>query len=167
MLKKEQILKWIQELGNSIGKENLSELFQDDKAQGDKKIGHGQFRELAALCGSAECYEEIELLVKYNTAKAAYGQSWAKKCGSQQFGDMIVSYMEKIKESEQNAADVLPDLMHFFGFLYWQSRVWSMENPEQKNNDKNSNWNRQDAPRDQKPNRGFGKQNPQHKGGYR
>lgn len=160
MLEKQQIIQLVQELGTKIGNDNLSELFQDDKAQGDKKIGHGQFRELAALCDAAECYEEIELLVKYNTAKAKPYQSWAKECrtcGNQKFGDIIVSYLQEIKEKEQNVADVLPDMMHFFGYLYWQSRVWSMENPIHNNDDKRS---KTDLPRNQKP-------NPQQKGGYR
>ncbi len=164
MLEKQQIIQLVQELGTKIGNDDLSELFQDDKTQGDNKIGHGQFRELAALCGAAECYEEIELLVKYNTAKASEkaktGKSWAKECrmcSNQKFGDLIVSYMRRIKETEQNDADVLSDMMHFFGYLYWQSRVWSMENPIQKNDDKRIKTN---LPRNQKP-------NPQQKGGYR
>lgn len=141
MLEKKQIIQLVQELGERIGSKDLSELFQNDNTPGDNKIGHGQFRELAALCGAAECYEEIELLVKYNTAKAAekskYGGSWAKECyacNHQKFGDLIVDYMKKIQESEQNDADFLTDLMHFFGYLYWQSRVWTAENPSQPKN---------------------------------
>lgn len=146
MLEKKQIILMVQELGRRIGNSDLGDLFQDDTKQGDNKIGHGQFRELAALCGAAECYEEIELLVKYNTAKAAekvkIGKSWAKRCqrcDNQRFGDLIIDYMKKIKETEQNAADVLADMMHFFGYLYWQSRVWSMENPVQKNDNRYRN----------------------------
>lgn len=166
MLKKEQILIWVQEIGKTIGKDNLGDLFQDDKTQGEKKIGHGQFRELAALCGSAECFEEIELLVKYNTAKAGRDQSWAKLCNNQKFGDIIVSYMKRVRETEQNGADVLTDLMHFFGYLYWQSRVWSAENPASGNQNgrNNSGTNPQHSSR---PNGGYGKPNPQHKGGNR
>ncbi|MBR3045476.1 MAG: hypothetical protein IKI45_13470 [Oscillospiraceae bacterium] len=173
MLKKEQLLAWIHELGESIGKEDLSELFQDDTAQGDKKIGHGQFRELASLCSAAECYEEIELLVKYNTAKAKSQKSWAKECfacKNKKFGDLIIEYMRRIKETEPNDTDVLKDLMHFFGYLYWQSRVWSMENPSQSNGNGKfygNNKHGTDFSRDRKPNNGYGKPNPQHKGGYR
>lgn len=171
MLKKEQLLAWIHELGESIGKEDLSELFQDDTAQGDKKIGHGQFRELAALCGAAECYEEIELLVKYNTAKAKSKKSWAKECfacNNRKFGDLIVEYMRRIKDTEQDAADVLTDLMHFFGFLYWQSRVWSAEHPAQRNDGRKPFGDRRgtEPHRSQRPNNGYGKQNPQRKGGF-
>lgn len=129
MLEKKQILLLVKELGEQIGSENLGELFQEDKEQSDYKIGHGQFRELAALCSAAECYDEIELLVQYNTAKAKQGRSWAKMCRNQKFGDLVVSFMQKIKAVDQNAseAEVLKDLMHFFGYLYWQARVWSAE----------------------------------------
>lgn len=155
MLEKKQIILMVQELGNQIGNADLGELFQEDKFQGDKKIGHGQFRELAALCDAADCFEEIELLVKYNTAKS---QSWAKKChncNNQKFGDLIISCMEKIRKNESDPADVLTDLMHFFGYLYWQSRVWSMENPTQNNNLGNSfrdNQRRTDPNRNQRSN---------------
>lgn len=167
MLEKKQILAWVQELGETIGKDTLGLLFQDDKVQGDKKIGHGQFRELAALCSAAECYEEIELLVKYNTAKAPEGKSWATQCGKVKFGDLIVQYMHTIRAAEQSKEGVMTDLMHFFGYLYWQSRVWSAENPAPQSNygrQNGGNQQRNDQNRGQKPG-GYGKQIPQHKGG--
>jgi hypothetical protein len=173
MLEKKQIILMVKELGGRIENADLGELFQDDKTQGDKKIGHGQFRELAALCDSADCFDEIELLVKYNTAKSKPHQSWAKECQScnnQKFGDLIISYMKTIRDAEQNDSDVLTDLMHFFGYLYWQSRVWSMENPTQNNSHGRSFGNNQRgiAPqRNQMPNNGYGKPNPQHKGGFK
>ena len=162
MLEKKRIILMVQELGDRIGKTDLGELFQDDKTQGDKKIGHGQFRELAALCDAADCFDEIELLIQYNTAKSKPHQSWAKECQSckgQKFGELIISYMKKIRDTEQNDSDVLADLMHFFGYLYWQSRVWSMENPSQPNSSGKSFGSNQ--------RQGYGKPNPQHKGGYK
>lgn len=173
MLEKKQIILMVQELGDRIGSTDLGDLFQDDKTQGDKKIGHGQFRELAALCDAADCFDEIELLVKYNTAKSKPHQSWAKECQScnnQKFGELIISYMKTIRDTEQNDSDVLTNLMHFFGYLYWQSKVWSMENPTQNNNHGRSFGNNQrgTAPhRNQRPNNGYGKPNPQHKGGFK
>lgn len=137
MLEKKQIILMVQELGERIGKADLGELFREDKRQDDRKIGHGQFRELASLCEAAECFDEIELLVKYNTAKQ---QSWAKKCSrcsGKKFGELIVDYMKNIRDTEQNACDVLTDLTYFFGYLYWQSRVWTMENPVRNNNNNN------------------------------
>ena len=173
MLEKKQIILMVQELGRKIGNADLGELFQDDKTQGDKKIGHGQFRELAQLCVGAECYEEIELHMKYNTAKAKPRQSWAKECqecNNQKFGELIVGYMKTIRDTEQNDSDVLKDLNYFFGYLYWQSRVWSMENPTQNNNqgrNSGNNQNRTESHRDKRPNNGYGKQNSQYKGGYK
>ena len=169
MLEKKQIILMVQELGKRIGKNDLGELFQDEKAQGERKIGHGQFRELAALCDAADCYEEIELLVSYNMAKAKQNQSWAKECSAlnnQKFGDLIIQYMKKIRETEQNDADVLADLTHFFGYLYWQSRVWSMENQAQNPDKGNASGygQRNTKPR---PYNGGGKPNSQRKGGYK
>ena len=173
MLEKKQIILMVQELGGRIGKSDLGDLFQDEKAQGDKKIGHGQFRELAALCDAADCFDEIELLVKYNTAKSKPHQSWAKECQScnnQKFGDLIIGCMKKIRDTEQNDSDVLTDLMHFFGYLYWQSRVWSVENPAQNNNQGSSLENNQrgKAPHhNQGSKNDYGKPNSQHKGGFK
>lgn len=165
MLDKKQIIQWVQALGTSISKETLSQLFQDDKTQSDNKIGHGQFRELAALCSAAECYEEIELLVKYNTAKAKQDKSWAMPCGNKKFGDLIVESMKQIKSVEQNTDDVLTDLMHFFGYLYWQSRVWSAENPAPQKDPKGQYY--RDNNYKSRQSGGYDKQNSQHKGGYK
>ena len=171
MLEKKQIILMVQDLGSKIGNTDLSDLFQDDKKQGDNKIGHGQFRELAALCESADCYDEIELLVKYNTAKSKTNNSWAKECkccGGQKFGDLVVSYMDKIRETEQNDADVLADLTYFFGYLYWQSRVWTMENTAQNNGGSSGNERRgTDTQHKQKTNNNYGRQKPKYKGGFK
>lgn len=139
MLAKTEILSVVSALGDRIGKEALSTLFQEDKSQSTQKIGHGQFRELAVLCGAAECPEEIELLVRYNTAKASANQSWAKKCGGRTFGALVLGCMEEIRGLEQDSNDLLTDLMHFFGYLYWQSRIWTAENPAAPGDDRQGN----------------------------
>lgn len=127
MLSKETIIGYITQLGAQIGRRRLGMLFQDDREQKDARIGLGQFREIAALCLAAECFEEIALLIRYNTAKAAPGKSWASLCGSRKFGDLIVGCMQTIRSEEPEPADVLKDLSLFFGYLYWQARVWSAE----------------------------------------
>ena len=55
-----------------------TEVFAEDE-NNKSKIGCNQFRELSSLCRNAECYSEIELLVRYNEAKAQDNSSWKKK----------------------------------------------------------------------------------------
>lgn len=125
---------------DEIGESNIKNIFNpDDKHISDKKIGTNQFVELANLCSNKDiqCYDEIELLVKYNTAKAynkEKGQSWAYVCkNSQKFGDIVVTQMNKIKNANPNDESTLKDLSLFFGYLFWQSKVWIMETSETSN----------------------------------
>lgn len=62
---KEQIIQIVKSMEGKIGKEKLGALFNKDDG-----IGCNQFRDLASTCRQADCYEEIELLVQYSTAKA-------------------------------------------------------------------------------------------------
>ena len=61
---KEELIKLIERNENRIDK---TVFVNDDKNK--DKLGSNQFRELAGICASAECYEEIELLIEYNIAK--------------------------------------------------------------------------------------------------
>lgn len=121
-------------------------------------IGCNQFRELADICRSAECYEEVELLVRYNEAKdrpkqnfkdkaPRHGSSWdcLMKDGRTTFAGIVISCMEKIKaQSEGNSC--LENLSLFFGYFYWNARIWAAENsmtntPKSYPNDKKKRGN--------------------------
>ena len=142
MIKKE-IIKLVANMKSEIGENKIKEILSFDKLNNDKKIGTNQFRELANLCDNndIQCYDEIELLIKYNTAKnyekakdKKIGQSWAFVCANdKKFGDIVIEKMEKIRnENNQNDVNTLKDLSLFFGYLFWQSKVWIMEVPKKE-----------------------------------
>lgn len=132
---KQEIIKMVASMKEEIGNKNINQIF-DDKSP--NKLGTSQFRELATLCNNkdVQCYDEIELLVKYNIAKDTYGNSWAYKCNNQKVGDIIVNHMIQVKNANQNDENTLKDLSLFFGYLFWQSKVWIMETPQNNNNKK-------------------------------
>ncbi len=113
-------------------------IFNDDNT--NKGIGCNQFRELANICNSAECYEEVELLVRYNEAKDCpkqnykdkaprHGNSWdcLMKDNKTTLAEIVISCMEKIKaQSDEN--NCLKNLSLFFGYFYWNARIWAAEN---------------------------------------
>lgn len=136
MIKKE-IIKLVASMKSEIGEDKIGKILSDNDA---KKIGTSQFRELANLCDNndIQCYEEIELLIKYNTAKNCNNkedQSWAYVCrNNQRFGDIVVAKMNEIRNANnKNDESTLKDLSLFFGYLFWQSKVWIMEIPKNEN----------------------------------
>ena len=125
MMTKKEIIDLVKEIGSDIGNKKRS-LFSENENSG--KIGNNQFRELASICHSAECYEEIELLIKYNTAKSIKNnndESWAVFCENKRFGNIVIEKMKKIHEFEKEDEEVLKSLEAFFGYLYWQARIWT------------------------------------------
>lgn len=125
MMTKKDIISLVEEIGKDIGNQKKF-LFDENETNG--KIGNNQFRELASICCSAECYDEIELLIKYNTAKSIKNkkdESWAVLCGNKRFGDVVIEKMEKIHEKEEDDSETLKSLETFFGYLYWQAKIWT------------------------------------------
>lgn len=123
---------------SSVEPQIKKSIFNDDNTT--KGMGCNQFRELANICGSAECYEEIELLVKYNEAKdrpkpkkddktPQHGKSWdcMMNDGKTTLADIVISCMEKIK-SQSGEGECLKNLSLFFGYFYWNARIWAAEN---------------------------------------
>ncbi len=103
----------------------------DNETVKSPKIGNNQFRELANICKTAQCYEEIELLVEYNTAKAENAKSWKNEYNGKKLGDVVVECMRIIKsKSENDDKHILINLSQFFGYLYWNARVWSDESTD-------------------------------------
>ena len=96
---------------------------KDDDKSNEKKhcIGTNQFRSIASVCNEAECYEEIEILIKYNTAKDNYG-IWAK------IQDKLLKTMEEIKNKDNQ--NVLKNLNLFFGYLYRYGRILTSNSKE-------------------------------------
>lgn len=133
-MNKKDIIKIISSVEAQINKS----IFNDDNT--NKGIGCNQFRELANICNSAECYEEVELLVKYNEAKdrpkqnykdkaPRHGSSWdcLMKDNKTTLAEIVISCMEKIKaQSDEN--NCLKNLSLFFGYFYWNARIWAAEN---------------------------------------
>ncbi len=114
----------------------------DDKND-SKKIGCNQFRELAGICRHAECYEEIEMLIRYNEAKSKEkNNSWAMnmKDGKTTFAGIVVDCMQKVKNASDGDEDCLNNLSMLFGYFYWNARIWTAERKAaQKSSEYNDN----------------------------
>ena len=152
-MNKKEIIKLVANMKSEIGENHIKDILDsNDKSNNNKKIGTSQFVELANLCSNndIQCYDEIELLVKYNTAKDyeksknekgknekpknekeknKKGQSWAYVCkNNQKFGDIVVAKMNEIRNANnKDDESTLKDLSLFFGYLFWQSKIWIME----------------------------------------
>lgn len=121
---KKQILEIVEAMEEQIGKETMPYLFCSEQKNDNKKIGCNQFREIASICRQAESYEELKLMIQYNIAKANDDESWKKKCRNQiVFGDIVLEAMEKVRAIDEDK--VLDHLELYFGYLYWQARVWT------------------------------------------
>lgn len=127
---KYDIIRLVKDMENAIGDEALSGLFDSsDNASGERKVGCNQFREIASDCRVAECYEEIILLIQYTRAKSKNNMSWKTNCiNNKMFGEIVEEYMGRVKAlcNENTSWDTLKELIQlFFGYLYWQSRIWA------------------------------------------
>ena len=122
---KQEIIKIIDESVPKI----KTDIFGEDT---DKNIiGSNQFRELANICRHSDCYEEIEMLIRYNEAKIkSKNISWAAPMAEagMTFADVIVSCMQKIKKYSDSEEQCMKDLSMFFGYFYWNARIWAAEN---------------------------------------
>lgn len=111
---KEKILEYVEQISNKPG---FAKIHAADKGS-NEKIGTNQYRELASIAKSADCYKEIELFVRY---KQSRGNGWDSKIDNgRQYGDIIVEYMNKIKEDVGEEPFLLEAISMFFGYLYWK-----------------------------------------------
>lgn len=118
-----ELIKLIERNENRIDES----VFVNDDRSGNK-LGLNQFRELAEICASAECFEEIELLMGYNIAKDKDKNSWAKEKDGVSVGKVILGCMKEIEEkSKKDGDNVLKNLSLFFGYMYWKARIWAAE----------------------------------------
>lgn len=126
---KKDILLIITQMESEIGRSAMQSLFDSSgNATGEKKVGCNQFREIANDCRIADCYEEILLLLRYTEAKSKNGVSWKTKCSNNKtFGEIVIANMSKVRSfANQNDWDTVKELLQmYFGYLYWQSRVWA------------------------------------------
>lgn len=131
---KKNIIEMVSNMKQDIGETNINRIFSDVKSDNNNSIGTSQFVEIANLCNSAECYEEIELLIQYNIAKAK-GKSWAFPCNNNKtFGSIVIKCMEKVhKDNNDDDINTLKDLSLYFGYLFWQAKVWIMQAPKVDN----------------------------------
>ncbi len=120
---KEQIIAIVKAMGPQIGTNVMGNLF--DKENGtNRKIGSNQFRSIAAACRQAESFEELELMIAYSIAKAGDRQSWKTICANNEtFGALVLKAMQQVRAIDEEKA--LAHLELFFGYLYWQVRVWA------------------------------------------
>lgn len=143
---KQEIIGIINEAVPNIKKEIFGE--ETDK----NIIGCNQFRELANICRHSDCYEEIEMLIRYNEAKIkSKNTSWAAPMvnAGTTFADVIVNCMQKIKCAADNEQQCMKDISMFFGYFYWNARIWAAENKSASSNNSNSRntGNNYNAPR--------------------
>lgn len=120
---KEQIIEIVKNMESQIGTGVMGNLF--DKENGSNtKIGSNQFRNIAATCRKAESYEEIEMMIQYSIAKVKGSNSWKTRCANRQcFGVNILNAMHTVRELDHEG--VLNNLEMFFGYMYWQVRIWA------------------------------------------
>ena len=122
---KEEIIRIVTDMENQIGTDIMGDLFQKESTSSkDKKIGSNQFRDIASMSAKAESYAEIEHMIKYSIAKANDGKSWKLKCRNNKiFGDIILDSMKKVTKIDETK--ILENMELFFGYLYWQARIWA------------------------------------------
>ncbi|MDO6354868.1 hypothetical protein Q3V94_07210 [Caloramator sp. CAR-1] len=87
----------------------------------NKDIGSTNIKSLSAMVLNADCYEEIELFIKYKTGK---GNGWEKTLpnSKQKFGDFIINKIREIKNVSKDDKEAIKNISLFFGYLYWLKR---------------------------------------------
>ena len=119
-------------------------IFKDDDKGG---IGCNQFRELANICRHSDCYDEIEMLIRYNEAKGIEKnknrKTWAIFMNDNKttLAQLVIECMRKIKNSSNDEEMCLHDLSLFYGYFYWNARIWAAKNKTDESNRTESNRN--------------------------
>ncbi len=133
---KEQIILKVKNLEANIGTEVIPQLFTG-RGTDQKIIGANQFREIASLCCQAQCYAELELMIQYKIAKSGDGISWKQTCRAGEcFGRYVLAAMQEVKELDET--NVLKNIELFFGYLYWQARIWCAQSASQSSPNRNN-----------------------------
>ena len=138
-MKKEKIIKIVNDVKSNLD----TDIFAGENNTDNSRIGCNQFRELASICRRAECFEELELLVKYNESKAKPGESWNKKMkNGKTLAACIIDGMNSIR-SESSDSECLENLRLYVGYFYWNARIYAAENQNSKpvNNGGNKGYN--------------------------
>ena len=118
----ETLIKYVNEIGSN-------EKFWESEYKNTKNavkdiIGSNNLRQLAVLALNADCYEEFKLFMQYKTAKGNGWDSYFDKEKKERFGDVIISYLDKIYEaSNKSDREALKNISRFFGYLFWKKRV--------------------------------------------
>ena len=120
MLDKNVLIGKVDQIKADVGEKGMAALFGGGESEdGSKKdkMGSNQFRELAAICARIECYEELELLIKYNISKDSKHAGWNYKCdNAESFGMNVIKQMKEVYEADK--ADHKKNLELLFGYLY-------------------------------------------------
>ncbi|WP_310603142.1 hypothetical protein [Anaerosporobacter sp.] len=116
---KKRILKLAESIEKNLRKIRSSKNFKD------KDIGNSQFHALSVACKSAECVEEIKLIIKFKAAKNE--GTWGKNIYDKTFADKVLEKVEIICRNDKEENTRLESLSLFFGYLYWSSKIIASE----------------------------------------
>ena len=118
----ETLIKYVNEIGSN--EKFWKSEYKNTKNAVKDIIGSNNLRQLAVLALNADCYEEFKLFMQYKTAKGNGWDSYFDKEKKERFGDVIISYLDKIYEaSNKNDDEALNNISRFFGYLFWRKRV--------------------------------------------
>lgn len=108
MMEKRKILQKVEEVKRTNFLNNSS-------------IGSSNLKSLSAMVLNADCYEEIELFIRYKTGK---GNGWEKTLpkSNKKFGDFIIEKIREIKNESGDDKKAIENISLFFGYLYWLKR---------------------------------------------
>lgn len=102
----------------------------------NSSIGSSNLKSLSAMVLNADCYEEIELFIKYKTGKG-YGWERTLPNSNKKFGDYIIEKIREIKKESVDDKEAIENISLFFGYLYWLKR--SLEDQGNNNNNNKNN----------------------------
>lgn len=118
----ENLIKYANEIGDN--EEFWEDHYKNTKSKIKDKIGSNNIRQLAVLALNADCYEEFKLFIQYKTVKGNGWEAFFDTKNKIKFGDVIISYLDKIYEaSNKNDKEALNNISRFFGYLYWKKRI--------------------------------------------
>ncbi|WP_416175489.1 hypothetical protein [Clostridium sp.] len=118
----------------------VDEIFQNNRFWENKSqrsdLGSTNIRALANTALNAESYKEFKLYIQYKIGK---GNGWDLQFNNNIFGEVIISYLDKIydmcnKDDEQT----LKNISKFFGYFYWKKRYVEEKMKKNGNNHKNN-----------------------------
>ena len=122
-INKKELISYCEEIKKEI---DVYKAIKDSDNTKENGVGTSQFRDLASICKTCDTYDEILLLIKYKIAKDDKNISWRQRIGGKEFGTVVLSKIEKIR-NQYDDNEVLTAISLFFGYLYQSSKIWRSE----------------------------------------